>query len=284
MEIVDSVRQMRHIMDSYHTKAQRVALVPTMGALHAGHLSLLDVVRNSVDQVICTIFVNPAQFNEKEDFMRYPRPLKADIRTLKEHGECDVLFLPKAKEMYAHTPRIQISFPALTHHMEGASRPGHFEGVALILSKLLHMLSPQVLVMGEKDWQQCVVTQTLIDELAFNTTLHIAPTYRSEQGLAYSSRNQLLSAKAYEVAPKFYQSLRVAAQDLTRHENLSSCKAALQASLSHTNMFKLDYFSIVDSYTLQPITTLSSHKYVSLCAAAHIEKIRLLDHIRIVRN
>ena len=284
MKIVDSALHVQSLVSTYQAANQRTALVPTMGALHMGHLSLLECARRSADQVICTIFVNPTQFNDQKDFTSYPRPLDSDIRILREQNICDVLFLPQAEEMYAHSPRIQISFPTLTHHMEGASRPRHFEGVALILSKLIHILSPNVLVMGEKDWQQCIVTQALIEELHFHTTLQIAPTYRTEKGLAYSSRNQLLSKKAYEVAPILYRSLRAAAEDLEEYHSPERCSERLKKDLNQTNMFSLDYFYIVDSYTLQPITTFTLHKYVSLCVAACIEEVRLLDHIRVVRK
>ena len=216
MKIVYSTLDARKLVSTYHASKQKIALVPTMGALHIGHLSLLKSARRCADQVICTIFVNPTQFHSQKDFADYPRSLDSDIRILREQNLCDALFVPQAEEMYAHPSRIQISFPTLTHHMEGASRPGHFEGVALILSKLLHILSPDVLVMGEKDWQQCIVTQALIEELQFHTTLQIAPTYRTEQGLAYSSRNQLLSQSACEVASALYQSLKEAAEDLGR--------------------------------------------------------------------
>ena len=250
-----------------------------MGQVHAGHLALLARARAACEQVICSIFVNPEQFNKKEDYLNYPRSWKADVQLIEATG-CDILFSPSVDEMYPHAPRVQLDFGTLTEKMEGLHRPGHFNGVAVVLSKFFHLLRPSSVYLGEKDWQQCLLVKQLVEELNFNLQVVTVPTVRAKDGLALSSRNVHLTDVQRTRATCLYATLCSAATKLKKGHNPEQVKIAAIAQLESVADVVVDYFEIVDSYILTPIVKISPHKYISLCLAVRVGAVRLIDNIR----
>ena len=257
-----------------------VALVPTMGNFHKGHLSLLRLARKNCKKVVCSIFVNPTQFNKKEDYRNYPKTLTSDIKKATSVG-CDILFCPEVSDIYPSLPLLKIDFGHITKSMEGKGRPGHFNGVAIVLSKLFHIVQPTVAYFGEKDWQQCLLAKQLVADLSFPIHIEIAPTVREENGLAYSSRNSRLTSTEQERASCLYAVLSWASSELQLRRSPIEVHTTLLQKLQSTPGVRPEYVEIVDSYTLSQVKDVKEHKSVSLCVAAEIGPVRLIDHIRI---
>jgi len=200
---------LRAAVRAWKQEGKHVGFVPTLGNLHAGHYSLIDLARKRSDRVVVSVFVNPTQFAAGEDFEKYPRTLAADSAGLAEH-QCDLLFAPDVEVMYPFGPSrsISIHVPQVTQTLEGAHRPGHFDGVATVVAKLLAMVAPDIAVFGQKDWQQLLVVRRLARDLALPVEIMAAPTVREEDGLALSSRNQYLSANERAIAPQIFATLQ----------------------------------------------------------------------------
>lgn len=263
---------MRIIQDYRHFVPNgKVGFVPTMGALHEGHLSLVKVARQQCDTLVASIFVNPTQFGVNEDLDMYPRPLERDIHLLQEAG-CDVLYVPTVQHMYPEIDlyKTDIHISPVMDVLCGAKRTGHFSGVCLILSKFFNRIKPDFVFMGQKDWQQCVVVQKLIDNMDFNIDLVKVPTIREQDGLALSSRNQYLSTQERQVAPALQATLlQVAQQNIT-------CAQGIQFLLD--NGFRnVDYLEIRDQ------NTLLSHnmKQQRVFGAAYLGQTRLIDNVAV---
>ncbi|NBB30388.1 pantoate--beta-alanine ligase [Cellulophaga sp. BC115SP] len=259
-----------------------VGFVPTMGALHQGHISLINQAKAQSDIVVCSIFVNPTQFNNAHDLAVYPRTLEADSQMLDTAG-CDILFAPPAEEMYPKLPTMKFDFGALETVMEGAFRPGHFNGVGIVVSKLFHIVQPDKAFFGQKDLQQCAVISCMVNELSFHLELVICPTQREEDGLAMSSRNRNLSPEQRAIAPFLYQALNYAKASLLQDKKVSEVKTELAEFLKNIEGIELEYFEISDFDTLQPFHgTLSQNSgggKIALCIAAFLGKTRLIDNI-----
>ncbi|GIV44160.1 MAG: pantothenate synthetase [Bacteroidia bacterium] len=208
MKVLGEIKEIRRFIKNIKQKNTKVAFVPTMGALHEGHLELLKTAKNYADFVVLSIYVNPTQFGKNEDFDKYPRNLEKDLLTIQNHNlSIDVVFAPSNQEMYPFSESPSLTFPSLSQKLCGISRPTHFDGVGLIVLKLLNIIQPDYLIMGQKDFQQTVIIQRLIDEFFFDIQLIVVPTVREKDGLALSSRNMYLSPQERQQALILYQTL-----------------------------------------------------------------------------
>ncbi len=261
---------------AWRAKQQKVGFVPTMGALHAGHLSLLPLVQRPKHSVCVSIFVNPLQFGPSEDLTRYPRPLDEDLKLLADAG-VSCVFLPNAGDITQHLT-VSVNSGQFGKILEGSFRPGHFDGVATIVAKLFNIVQPQVAAFGLKDLQQCAVINSLVRDLNFPISLEFGPTLRDADGLAMSSRNAYLSPTARAIAPKIHQVLSDLRDELVtglidRHELLGKAKLSLVDA-----GFEVDYLELVDHKTMLPSFDLSS---AYLVVAAKLEGVRLIDNLAI---
>lgn len=260
-----------------------IGFVPTMGALHEGHLSLVKEARQMCDVVIVSIFVNPAQFNEKEDFANYPRDLTADAALLTEF-QVDYIFAPDRDEIYGENFSTYVYVEDLTEMLEGASRPGHFRGVATVVTILLNTIRPDFAFFGQKDAQQAAVIKRLASDLAFETEIVVLPIVREESGLAMSSRNALLSDEERQAAAIIYKALRaakIAAKEGER--NASRIAEIVRETIEKEPLANIDYIAVVDNETLEPVEKIGEN-VVLIAVAASFGKVRLIDNTIINRK
>lgn len=278
MEILHTAAALQAYTENCRRAGQRLGLVPTMGALHAGHLQLVQAAAAACDVVIVSIFVNPTQFNNPDDFRLYPRLPEADAALLGPAG-CTVLFLPSVEEMYPQPAVLRFDFGALEQVMEGTHRPGHFNGVATIVSKLFHMCRPHQAYFGQKDWQQVAVVRQLALDLSFDLELVSFPTVREPDGLAMSSRNRRLEPAARAVAPRLYEALQQAAAAVRSGLAPAEVQQAATAFIAAEPAFALEYFTVADAQTLQPVAEWQPGRPAVLCLAAHLGGVRLIDNV-----
>ncbi len=257
---------------------QSIGLVPTMGALHDGHLTLIQQARQQADVVVCSIFVNPVQFNNADDLARYPRTLDADCALLETVG-CDIVFAPSADEMYPEAPSLTLNFGALETVMEGAFRPGHFNGVGLVVAKLFNIVQPDKAFFGQKDLQQVAVIRSLIRNLSFPVELVRCPTVRETDGLAMSSRNRNLTPDEREQATTLFAALTLAHDRLVDGRTPAQTKAAVRDFMSAKPTFRLEYVEIANADTLMPADEVLAPGQTAICIAAHLGKVRLIDNL-----
>jgi pantoate--beta-alanine ligase len=264
-------------LSALRLQQQSIGFVPTMGALHEGHLSLLQAAARQCDTVICSIFVNPTQFNDKKDFEKYPVRTPEDIEKLLTTAT-DILFLPSVEEVYEHgaTRLPAYDFGPLEHVLEGAFRPGHFQGVGQVMHQLLDIIQPDLLFMGQKDYQQILIINKLIEILAIKTKMVPCPVVRDPDGLAMSSRNVRLSDKAREKAPAIYQTLLFVKDNLHRKSFRELTEKATHQLQQHG--FEVDYVAIADGRNLQLLQKPVAGPMVCLIAA-WLEGVRLIDNI-----
>lgn len=280
MIVVSDNSALRDYLDPVRVQS-RVAFVPTMGNLHEGHLSLVRQAKEAADIVVVSIFVNPMQFGEKEDLATYPRTIDADVLALKTAG-VDVVFTPSIADIYpqgdqAHTA---IRVPLLSEPLCGAQRPGHFDGVCTVVYKLFRLIEPDIAVFGEKDLQQLLIIQKMVEDLSLNIDIRQGITTRASDGLALSSRNQYLSATERQIAPRLWQTLQDCAQTLRGASTGSAGTILAQASDELTAAgFKVDYLELRELQTLQTTTDLSHD--CALFVAATLGTTRLIDNIQI---
>jgi len=258
--------------------AQTVALVPTMGALHEGHLALVEQARKENDVVICSIFVNPVQFNNPADLAHYPRTLDADQALLEPAG-CDVIFAPAADEMYPEPPALMLNFGELEAVMEGAMRPGHFNGVGIVVAKLFNIVQPHRAYFGQKDLQQVAVVRRLIRDLSFPVELIRFSTVREPDGLALSSRNRNLTSAERQQAPALYEALTMVQNLLREGQSVPQAKAAVLGFLANRPGFRLEYVEVANADTLQPVSEVLAPGQTAICIAAHLGHVRLIDNL-----
>jgi pantoate--beta-alanine ligase len=257
-----------------------IGFVPTMGSLHEGHLSLVRRARIENDKVVASIFVNPTQFGPNEDFQDYPRDLNQDLGLL-EAASVDVVFTPAVNEMYPAGASTMIEVESLSSILEGASRPGHFRGVATVVCKLFHLVQPSRAYFGEKDYQQLQVVQRMVLDLGIPVEVIGCPTIREPDALAMSSRNRYLSLSERQAAVALSQALFLAQQLNTNGErDASKLQAEVQNHLTKEPLIRTDYVAIVHPLTLQPLATIGLEGGV-LCVAVWIGKTRLIDNIRL---
>jgi pantoate--beta-alanine ligase len=277
MEILQSAAALQAQTEKWRRQGQRIGLVPTMGALHEGHLRLVQAAAAENDVVVVSIFVNPTQFNNADDFRLYPRLPETDAALLGPAG-CTALFLPPVEEMYPQPSRLHFDFGALEQVMEGAHRPGHFNGVATVVSKLFHMSRPHRAYFGQKDLQQVAIIRQLIADLSFDLELISFPTVREADGLAMSSRNRRLPDEARQIAPRLYKALELGSQ-LVAQQPVAVVKQRVQAYLAQDGAIELEYFEVADARSLQPIETWLGNQEVALCLAAWLAGVSLIDNV-----
>lgn len=262
------------------TSGKTIGFVPTMGALHQGHLELMRRAKQENDLLVVSIFVNPIQFNNTEDLEKYPRDLDKDIKLLEGVG-CDMLFAPTAKEMYPEEVTEEYNFGLLETVMEGESRPGHFNGVAVVVSKLFEITKPHKAYFGEKDFQQLAIIKKLVSMEQIPVEIVPCPIVREEGGLAMSSRNERLLPQERDAAPYIYQTLKFA-----KRSSETICPNPLRQMV--VNMFKareefeLEYFELADDKELQPITSWSAAPGIIAFVVVKLGNVRLIDNIRII--
>ncbi|MFA7057413.1 MAG: pantoate--beta-alanine ligase [Candidatus Cloacimonadales bacterium] len=277
MQVIDDIKELTHLTRNW-SNSKKIGFVPTMGALHEGHLALVKQSIDSCDITVVSIFVNPSQFGPNEDYGRYPKTFENDYKELVNLG-VDYIFLPSAHQMYPENYRTWVSIDEITTTLCGASRPGHFTGVATIVLKLVNLVSPTLMFMGEKDFQQVVVLETMLRDLNIETKIIRCPIVRAETGLALSSRNRYLSAEEAKVAPEIYNSMvKAKASFKSGIDNPQGLIAELQASLEAKGMV-IDYIQIVDSFSLQSVDLVT--KGNRLIIAVILGKTRLIDNIEI---
>jgi pantoate--beta-alanine ligase len=277
MQIFYTINTLQDFLKTQRKAGYSIGLVPTMGALHQGHLSLIEASKAQNDLTVCSIFVNPTQFNNPQDLAVYPRTLEADCEML-EGVKCEVVFAPNAHDIYPTLPNLKFDFGDLERVMEGKFRPGHFNGVGIVVSKLFNIVQPDSAYFGQKDLQQCAIISRLVKDLSFNLTLNICPTQRETDGLAMSSRNRNLTPEQRKTAPEIYKALQKAVKLLQEKNPAQSIKGFITSNLDNIEGIEVEYFEISDFETLQPINELSEGK-TALCIAAFMGKTRLIDNV-----
>ncbi len=276
MHVVRERLDMQVTAARLHGAGHRIGFVPTMGALHAGHLSLLEHVRDC-DRTVVSIFVNPTQFGPGEDLERYPRDLEGDCERLQAAG-CDIVFAPTPEDMYRDAARTRVVVEELKDVLCGASRPGHFTGVATVVAKLFHIVQPHVAVFGQKDAQQALVLQRMVDDLDFGVELRVAPIVRDPDGLALSSRNAYLDASERAEALLLHESLRHAQALLEGGErDAESVRTAMRTVLARGPALQIDYVDLVETTTLRSLQHLEGRVLVAV--AAVVGRTRLIDNV-----
>ncbi len=277
MKIIEHIDEMRVFVKPLKFK-KTIGLVPTMGALHQGHLNLVEQAQEKSQVVIASIFVNPAQFNKKEDLAFYPRTLEADLAKLEETG-CDVVFIPQAEEMYPNGEHLKMALGKIGQFMEGEFRPGHFNGVALVIAKLFNICLPDYAYFGQKDIQQYYVIEKLTQDLSFPVSIEQVPTAREKNGLAMSSRNLRLSQEQREQASLIHQALRAAQKILLAEKSIALAKDQVQKMFASQKIIHLEYFEVAYADEFLPLEVLRLEKPVVLCLAAEIGGVRLIDNL-----
>ncbi|MBR4995495.1 MAG: pantoate--beta-alanine ligase [Alistipes sp.] len=256
-----------------------IGFVPTMGALHAGHRSLVEKARKECRVVVVSVFVNPTQFNDKNDLKHYPRTPEADEALLAEAG-ADIVFMPSVEEVYPEPDSRIFDFGMIDKVMEGATRPGHFNGVGQVVSRLFDMVEPAKAYFGEKDFQQIAVIKEMVKQLDFDIEIVECPIIRDEDGLALSSRNTLLTAEHRAAAPHIYATLSQCAEKSQSMTPAELC-AWVEAEINSNPLLKTIYFQAVDALTMQQVQSWEESDRVQGCVAVQAGEIRLIDNIRI---
>lgn len=278
MEIIYDIQQLRKYLNHIKREEKTIGFAPTMGALHNGHIELINASTKENDITICSIFVNPTQFNNPKDLENYPRDTNHDIEKLKK-ANCDVLFIPTVESMYEKGFILNFHFGYLEEIMEGKCRPGHFKGVGLIVAKLFNLTQPNRAYFGAKDLQQLTIIRKLTDELLFDIEIIPVETVRESDGLAMSSRNRLLSKEKRISAIDLYRALSTAKRKLIDGESVDKVQNHIEEYFKKESRIELEYFEIVNTADLQKITKIEDKSEVSLCIAGHLGKVRLIDNI-----
>lgn len=276
--VIEKAEALTQHIRNQQSKGLKIGFVPTMGALHNGHIRLVKKAKKENDIVVVSIFVNPTQFNDKKDLEKYPRTLDADLIQLMPTN-ADIVFFPDIMEIYPNGDAVgaDIDLGGLDQYMEGAFRPGHFKGVAQVVKRLLDIVTPDHLYMGQKDFQQFTIIDHMIKNLGITTKLVVCPIIREKNGLAMSSRNERLSDTTREAASIIYKTLTYAKKksgQLSPEEISTSCMKKLSIS-----PFTPEYFTIVDGYKLTPIADFASTNYAVACVAVWADGVRLIDNI-----
>ena len=280
MKVFKKIVDLQNALFEERKQGKKIGLVPTMGALHEGHASL---VRRSVGEngvTVVSVFVNPTQFNDKNDLKNYPRDLEADCALL-ESCKVDYVFAPEVEEMYPTPDTRHFEFPPVSTVMEGAHRPGHFNGVCQVVSRLFYIVRPDRAYFGEKDWQQIAVVKAMVRQLELGVQIVECPIVRDDDGLARSSRNSLLAPDERAIAPAIYKALKSSVTYAKKH-TLKQTHDKVVADINKVEGLDVEYFSIVDGNTLQDVAEWEDSPYIVGCITVYCGKtpIRLIDHIK----
>ena len=275
MNVFRTVADMRFWVQSRKSVDMRLGFVPTMGALHSGHLELIQHANELADETVVSIFVNPTQFGPREDLSRYPRPIEEDLEKCLDAG-VQAVFLPSPEEMYHGESFIHFHVDKLGDHLCGASRPGHFSGVVQIVNKLFNIVQPDVSVFGQKDYQQYRILERMVEEFNHPVEMVMHPTVRSVDGLALSSRNMYLNDQERVIAPRLYATMLQMAEQLRRNPEVRPSVEQARNTLE-TEGFKIDYLSVVSQLDLQPVTHINGTCVVA--CAVYLGSTRLIDNL-----
>lgn len=278
MQIVRTVNELRAVQKDWHARGNVIGFVPTMGALHKGHLSLVKAAQAQSDKVIVSIFVNPTQFNDPKDLQAYPRTEQTDLEQL-EPLSVDLVYLPSADEMYGQGFATKVSVAGLTDCLCGASRPGHFDGVATVVSKLFLQTGADKAFFGEKDFQQLQVIRRVVADLNIDIDVIGCPTMREHDGLAMSSRNMRLSDEGRRIAPQLHQIMQQSAEAIKGGTPIEKAMSTAKSELADAGFGKVDYFEVRELENLELATNLD--RPARLFAAVFLEDVRLIDNIQI---
>lgn len=281
MQTVKTIRALRAAIKQWRRDDQSIAFVPTMGNLHAGHLKLIETARQQADKVVVSIFVNPTQFGPNEDFASYPRTEQQDQDKLIACG-ADLLFLPTVQEIYPQPVQTRVSVENLSRLHCGVSRPGHFDGVAIVVCKLLNIVQPDLLLLGEKDFQQLCVIRQMVADLNIPVEIQSVPTVREADGLAMSSRNSYLSDTERTQAPKLYQAITNVRNAIVTGRADFNALIQQQSQLLQEAGFVIDYFTVARTTDLLPPTPTDSQLVILI--AARLGKTRLIDNVCFTRQ
>ncbi|MDD5327140.1 MAG: pantoate--beta-alanine ligase [Phycisphaerae bacterium] len=279
MKVAKTIESVRRLVKAARGKGKKIGFVPTMGALHIGHISLIKKAKLKTDFVVISIFVNPTQFGPGEDFEKYPRPLKADLEICKKAG-VDVVFAPTAKQMYPRENITWVNVEKLTEQLFGRSRPGHFRGVTTVCAKLFNIVAPDLAFFGQKDAQQAIVIKRMVADLNMPLKIVVCPTVRQPDGLAVSSRNQYLAAQQKKDAALIYKSLQKCRQMIK--DGISNSKtiiSRMRKVLQQAPSIKIEYISLVDAETLRELDKITGK--VLTAVVVKIGSTRLIDNILI---
>ncbi|RNC83317.1 MAG: pantoate--beta-alanine ligase [Balneola sp.] len=279
MHIVKEISEVRSLVKAYQMAGKTMAFVPTMGALHQGHLSLFRLAKDYADEVVVSIYVNPEQFGPNEDFGSYPRTLDRDLTFCEEEG-VSIVFTPSDEIMYgADKKYLSIEIDGLNDHLDGGSRPGYFEGIVLVVNKLFNIVQPDYSVFGQKDYQQFLIINQMVEEFNHNLKLVMAPIERAEDGLALSSRNAYLSDQERERAPKMYELMKIAVREIKA--GLLEPKLMLEQQQNELEAlgFKNDYLCVYSMDKLTPVSQLKKGETYLIAGAVYLGKTRLIDNI-----
>ena len=280
MKVFNKIVDLQNALFLARKQGKKIGLVPTMGALHEGHASLITKSIGENDITVVSVFLNPTQFNDQSDFDRYPRTLEADSRLVEACG-ADYIFAPSVKDIYPSPDAHHFEFPPVTTVMEGARRPGHFNGVCQVVSRLFYIVRPDSAYFGEKDWQQIAVVKQLAKYINSNVRIVECPIIRDPDGLAKSSRNSLLTKEERAIAPAIYQILRESIGYAETH-SLKETRNMVVERINAIPELEVEYFEIVDGDSLLPVENWERSEYIVGCITVYCGKtpIRLIDHIR----
>jgi pantoate--beta-alanine ligase len=278
MRIISKVKEMQKVADELRKEGKIIGVVPTMGYLHEGHLSLIRLAKEKSDVVITTIFVNPLQFAPNEDYDRYPRDFERDVKLAQSAG-CDIIFHPSVEEMYPQNFLTYVEVDKLTKVLEGEFRPTHFRGVTTVVAKLFNITKPHIAVFGQKDAQQALIINQMVRDLNFDIEIIVAPIVREPDGLAMSSRNVYLSDSERKDATVLYESLKLAEKLIENGErNSKNIILKMEELIKSKPTAKIDYIAIVEPETLEKVETLSEGKEYLIALAVRIGSTRLIDN------
>ncbi len=281
MKVIHTEAEWKPIWATIFKEGKQLGFVPTMGALHQGHLDLVAKSTASMDFTIVSIFVNPTQFNSSEDFQKYPQTLEADLAQLDAAG-ADYVFVPSVTTLYPQPTRLAFDFGDLERVLEGEFRPGHFNGVGLVVSKLFHLIQPTRAFFGQKDLQQVAVIKRLVQDLSFGLSIEVVPTRREKDGLAMSSRNIRLNPEERQQALLLYQQLSLAKERLLAGETWKQIQTDTAAAFSSAANSKLEYFALLHPETFEIFDTFRMDGPQSICIAAFVGQVRLIDNLPII--
>ncbi|MFY0599591.1 MAG: pantoate--beta-alanine ligase [Cyclobacteriaceae bacterium] len=278
MQVVSSPQLISEILVLAQKNGNSIGLVPTMGALHEGHLSLIRKSKEQNSITVVSIFVNRFQFNDLEDFNNYPRPFEQDQELLSKEG-VDIVFSPSEDEMYPETPLVGVNFGIMAETMEGKFRSGHFEGVGLVVTKLLNHIRPDKTYFGMKDLQQFLLVSRLVKDFSFSTEIVGLPIKREENGLAMSSRNERLSSHGKDLASGIFRGLKLALGKISNGSSIRETKLEVLAFYKETKELEVEYLEFVNTNDLSAYPEDSVPKKLAICVAIYVEGIRLIDNI-----
>jgi pantoate--beta-alanine ligase len=279
MKVITSIAEMARTSETLRSGYRAIGFVPTMGALHSGHCSLVSRASGVSDVVVMSIFVNPAQFGPREDFTKYPRTFEKDC-AMAEAAGCDIVFAPQAKEMYPEHYLTYVMVEELSGTLCGITRPTHFKGVATVVLKFFNIVAPHRAFFGQKDAQQVIVLKRMVRDLNVPVAIEVCPTVRESDGLAMSSRNVYLTPEERHAAPAIYQGLSTAAALFERSEkSAAALKTAVKESIASQMLLSIEYIEIVDTATLLPVTACTSPALVAVACRTGESNTRLIDNI-----